>query len=267
MSSIGTGYDLSTSTYSPDGRIFQVEYANKAVENAGTVIGLRCKDGVVLAVEKLVQSKLLVPGANRRIATIDLHAGVATAGLLADGRHLAGRARDECENYRSQYHSRIPMKILAERLALYFQAYTLYSSVRPFGLSALVAGWDAPASVEGTDELVERRSEGKPALYMVEPSGTFWGYRGIAIGKGKQLAKTEIEKLDLDSLTAEEALVEAARIIHTVHDDTKDKDFELELTWISPKSDWRHQPVPKELAQEAERKAKEIIDQANEMEE
>lgn len=57
---------------------------------------------------------------------------------------------------------------------MYFQAYTLYSSVRPFGLSALVAGWDAPASVEGTDELVERRPEGKPALYMVEPSGTFW---------------------------------------------------------------------------------------------
>ena len=99
QSSIGTGYDLSTSTYSPDGRIFQVsfpplspppytlsqprvvsqvEYANKAVENAGTVIGLRCKDGVVLAVEKLVQSKLLVPGANRRIATIDLHAGVVS---------------------------------------------------------------------------------------------------------------------------------------------------------------------------------------------
>lgn len=65
-------------------------------------------------------------------------------------------------------------QILAERLALYFQAYTLYSSVRPFGLSALVAGWDAPASVEGTDELVEKRPQGQPALYMVEPSGTFW---------------------------------------------------------------------------------------------
>ncbi|GAA5868328.1 hypothetical protein JCM1840_005639 [Sporobolomyces johnsonii] len=266
-SSIGTGYDLSTSTYSPDGRIFQVEYAGKAVENSGTVIGLRCKDGVVLAVEKLVLSKLLVPGANRRIASVDLHAGVATAGLLADGRHLAGRARDECESYRENYHTRVPTKILAERLAMYFQAYTLYSSVRPFGLSALVAGWDAPAAIEGSDTLVERRSEGKPALYMVEPSGTFWGYRGIAIGKGRQLAKTEIEKLPLDTLTAEEALVEAARIIHTVHDDTKDKDFELEMTWISPKSGWRHQPVPQDLADAAEKKAKEIIDAANEMEE
>ncbi|GAA5860900.1 hypothetical protein JCM3774_003180 [Rhodotorula dairenensis] len=267
MSSIGTGYDLSTSTYSPDGRIFQVEYANKAVDNAGTVIGLRCKDGIVLAVEKLVQSKLLVPGANRRIATVDLHAGVATAGLLADGRHLAGRARDECESYRDNYHIRVPTKILAERLALYLQAYTLYSSVRPFGLSVVLAGWDSPVSTAGSDTVVERKAEGKPALYMIEPSGTYCGYRGVATGKGKTEAKTEIEKLALDEMTAEEALVEAARIIHSVHDDAKDKDFELELTWISPKSNWQHQPVPKELAAEAERKAKEIIEAANQMEE
>ncbi|GAA6055868.1 hypothetical protein JCM3770_001530 [Rhodotorula araucariae] len=266
MSSIGTGYDLSTSTYSPDGRIFQVEYANKAVENAGTVIGLRCKDGIVLAVEKLVLSKLLVPGANKRIATVDRHAGLATAGLLADGRHLAGRARDECESYRDTYHTRVPTKILAERLALYFQAYTLYSSVRPFGLSAILAGWDSPITIEGSDSIVERKSEGVPQLYMIEPSGTFWGYRGCAIGKGRQLAKTEIEKLALDTMTAEEALVEAARIIHTVHDDAKDKEFELELTWISPQSGWLHKPVPKELADEAEKKAKEIIDAANAME-
>jgi 20S proteasome subunit alpha 7 len=78
MASQGTGYDLSASTYSPDGRIFQVEYANKAVENAGTAIGLKCKDGVVLAVEKLVTSKLLVPGSNRRIFNVDLHAGLVS---------------------------------------------------------------------------------------------------------------------------------------------------------------------------------------------
>ncbi|KAG1035647.1 hypothetical protein G6F55_013557 [Rhizopus delemar] len=76
MTSIGTGYDLSVSTYSPDGRVFQVEYANKAVDNSGTAIGLRVKDGVVLAVEKLIQSKLLVQGANRRIQSADLHIGI-----------------------------------------------------------------------------------------------------------------------------------------------------------------------------------------------
>ncbi|KAK4055911.1 putative proteasome subunit alpha type-7 [Microbotryomycetes sp. JL221] len=263
MSSIGTGYDLSASTYSPDGRIFQVEYAQKAVDNAGTVIGLRVKDGVVLAVEKLTMSKLLVPGANKRIASVDQHAGVATAGLLADGRHLANRARDECDNYKETYDTPIPTKMLAERLSLYCQAYTLYSSVRPFGLSALVAGWDAPASAKG-----DKRGElGQPKLYCIEPSGVYWGYRGCAIGKGRQVARTEIEKLKLEDMTAQEVLVDAARIIHQAHDEAKDKDFELELSWISAQSGWKHMPVPKELADEAEAKAKAIIDEANVMEE
>ncbi|KAJ9088361.1 putative proteasome subunit alpha type-7 [Entomophthora muscae] len=78
MTSVGTGYDYSASTYSPDGRIFQVEYAHKAVENAGTIIGIRFKDGVVLGVEKLVQSKLLVPGSNRSILSVDEHVGLVS---------------------------------------------------------------------------------------------------------------------------------------------------------------------------------------------
>ena len=76
QTSIGTGYDLANSIFSPDGRNFQVEYAVKAVENGGTSVGIRCKDGVVLAVEKVVTSKLAKPGANKRIATIDRHLGV-----------------------------------------------------------------------------------------------------------------------------------------------------------------------------------------------
>jgi len=150
-------------------------------------------------------------------------------------------------------------QMLAERLSLYFQAYTLYSSVRPFGLSALVAGWDSPADPS-------KAATGSPQLFCVEPSGVYWGYRGVAIGKGRQLAKTEIEKLKLDELTAEEALQEAARIIHLVHDEAKDKDFELELSWISPASGYKHKTVPKELADKAEARAKEILDEANQME-
>jgi 20S proteasome subunit alpha 7 len=76
QTSIGTGYDLANSIFSPDGRNFQVEYAVKAVENGGTSIGIRCKDGVVLAVEKVITSKLLKPGANKRIATVDRHLGI-----------------------------------------------------------------------------------------------------------------------------------------------------------------------------------------------
>jgi len=244
MTSIGTGYDLSASTYSPDGRIFQVEYANKAVENSGTAIGIRCKDGVVLAVEKLVHSKLLVPEVNRRIQTVDRHIGLATAGLQADGRHIGNRARDEAGNYRDIYRSPPPLKTLAGRLGLYVQAYTLYSSVRPFGISTILGAVDKDG----------------PSLYVVEPSGVFFGYNGAAVGKGRQLAKTELEKLKLAELSTREGVMEAARIIYLVHDDAKEKEFELEMSWIGDETNGVHLPVPKELFDDAESKAKAALE-------
>ncbi|CRK33375.1 hypothetical protein BN1723_014728, partial [Verticillium longisporum] len=81
MTSIGTGYDLSNSIFSPDGRNFQVEYAVKAVENGGTSLGIRANGGIVLAVEKVVTSKLWKPNANTRIATVDRHLGVVYSGM------------------------------------------------------------------------------------------------------------------------------------------------------------------------------------------
>ncbi|PKK74293.1 N-terminal nucleophile aminohydrolase [Rhizophagus irregularis] len=244
MSSIGTGYDLSVSTYSPDGRVFQVEYAAKAVDNSGTAIGLRVEGGVVLAVEKLVQSKLLVPGSNRRIQTVDTHIGVATAGLLADGRHIINRDRDEAESHRDIFKTQIPGKTIADRVGQYVQMYTLYSSVRPFGSSVIIGTVD---------------KEG-PQLYMIEPSGVYWGYHGCAIGKGKQVAKTEIEKLKLSELSLREAVNAAAKIIYTVHDEAKDKAFELELSWITSETK-RHEFVPKDIAEEAERLAKDSLNE------
>ncbi|EPT02771.1 hypothetical protein FOMPIDRAFT_1022685 [Fomitopsis schrenkii] len=244
MTSIGTGYDLSASTYSPDGRIFQVEYANKAVENSGTAIGLRVKDGVVLAVEKIIHSKLLVPEANRRIQTIDKHIGLASSGLLADGRHLANRARDEVASLFSMWRSAPTVQSLVDRVGLYVQAYTLYSSVRPFGCSTIIGGVDKTG----------------PALFVIEPSGVFYGFHGAAVGKGRQLAKTELEKLKLAELSTREAVLEAARIIYLVHDDAKEKDFELELSWIGDETNGLHLPVPKDLYDEASRKAKESLE-------
>jgi len=244
MTSIGTGYDLSASTYSPDGRIFQVEYANKAVENSGTAIGLRVKDGIVLAVEKVIHSKLLVPEANRRIQTIDKHIGLASAGLLADGRQIANRARDEANNYLDTYRQPVTAKSLVDRLGLFVQAYTLYSSVRPFGCSTIVGAVD----------------KNGPALYVIEPGGVAYGYHGAAIGKGRQLAKTELEKLKLPELSTREAVIEAARIIYLVHDDAKEKDFELEMSWVGDESNGLHVPVPKDLFEEASRKAKEALE-------
>ncbi|KAL7272130.1 putative proteasome subunit alpha type-7 [Rhizina undulata] len=260
MTSIGTGYDLSNSVFSPDGRNFQVEYASKAVENGGTAIGIRCKDGVVLAVEKIIGSKLLVPGSNKRIATVDRHVGIACAGLIPDARHLINRARDEAASWRKFYQTSIPIFSLADMMGGYSQAYTLYSSVRPFGVTAIIGGMD---------------EEGGPGLWMVEPSGVSWGYFGAATGRGRQAAKAELEKLPLPNLTIKEAVKHAARIIYFAHDDnSKDKDFELEVTWVRLDTErgevgkeedgvlkgWgRHEEVPRELVEEAEREAKKSL--------
>ena len=254
----------------------------KAVENGGTCLGIRTKHGVVLAVEKIIVSKLLKPGANKRIATVDRNVGLVTSGLLPDGRHLTSRARDEASSWRSTYKAPIPISALAGRLGGYVQAYTLYSSVRPFGVTAIVGGWDSEAEMpvdgivgEGPksggggkasyDDQDLRR--GGPGLYMIEPSGLYWGYYGAATGKGRQSAKAELEKLDLASptcaLTLKEAVMEAARIIYVAHEDSKDKEFELEMTWISTldgPTKGRHEEVPKELMEEAEKAAKKSIE-------
>jgi len=276
MTSIGTGYDLTNSVFSPDGRNFQVEYAVKAVENGGTAIGIRCKDGVVLALEKLVSSKLLKPGANKRIATIDRHMGVVTSGLVPDGRRFISRARNEAADHRDIYKAQIPTSRLADRMGQFVHIYTLSSGYRPFGVTAIVAGFDEEGQAivdgevgsgpsTGPGGKVKGLKRGGPFLYMIEPSGSYWGYHGAATGKGRQAAKSELEKLDLaaGSLTLEEGVKAAARIIYVAHEDSKDKEFELEMTWVSSATGptkGRHEEVPKALREEAEKLAKEALD-------
>lgn len=222
MTSIGTGYDLSNSVFSPDGRNFQVEYAVKAVENGATSIGIKCTDGVVFAVEKLITSKLLVPRKNVKIQTIDRHVGCVYSGIIPDGRYLVSRGREEAASFKNMYSKAIPVPALADRMGQFVAAHTLYNSVRPFGVTAIFGGLDADGA----------------HLYMLEPSGTCWGYKGAATGKGRQTAKAELEKIldkteETGGLTAAEAVKQAAKVIYMAHEDNKDKDFELEISWCS----------------------------------
>jgi 20S proteasome subunit alpha 7 len=196
--------------------------------------------------------------------------------MVPDGRHFVDRARDEARSWRENFKTPISTADLASRVGGYLQAYTLYSSVRPFGITAIIGGFDseleAPVDGEvgsgpscGAGGKITTKKHGGPFLYMIEPSGMYWGYYGAATGKGRQAAKAELEKLDLaaGTMTMEEAVKEAARIIYVAHDDNKDKDFELEMTWISGANGptkGRHEPVPKELREEAERLAKKALE-------
>lgn len=242
MAGIGTGYDLSVSTFSPDGRVFQTEYAQKAVDSSGTVIGICCKDGVVLGAEKLIISKMLEEHSNRRTFPLDRHAGAAIAGVAADGRAVINRAQSEAANYKSFYGDPIPGHVLAERVASYMHVFNLYWYVRPFGVCSLLAVYDR----EG------------PQLYLVDPAGTMHRYNGTAVGKGRQGAKNEIEKLKLSEMTVCEGVAAVAKILHQVHDE--EKGFEMELAWVCDESNRQFQRVPDELVAEAEKAAKEALE-------
>lgn len=242
MSGMGTGYDLGVTTYSPDGRLYQIEYANKAVEASGTAIGICCKDGVVLAVEKLVDSKLQEEHTNTRIFNVDRNAGLSITGWKPDGRPIVNKARSEARGYIDQFGHRIPGRVLSERLSASVHFQTLYMSSRPYGITTLLAAHD---HIDG------------PQLYQIDPSGESWGYKACATGKGRQAAKAELEKLNIDTLTVAEALKEASRIIYQVHDDTKDRQMELELSWISAETNFEHRKVTGDLYEQMVLNAKE----------
>jgi len=243
MSSTGAGYDLSCSQFSPDGRIYQLDYAAKAVENSGTAIGLRCKDGIVLAVEKPLISKMLVNGSNRRIFGVNSKLGAVITGFPADGRQIIHRAREEAQNYEETYGHPIIPSVLANRLALYVHYFTIHYSLRPFGAAVLFVGYDEDTKAN--------------ELYMLEPSGLIKRYFGCAAGKGAQAANTEIEKLygktgGINGITCAEALNHLAQILYTVRDTTNDKPFELEMAWCLESNQYQFTHVPAPLIKTAD---------------
>ena len=255
MASSGSGYDLSTSTFSPDGRIFQVEYATKAVENAGTVIGIKAIDGVVLGVAKPILHKMVVPdtASYKRIHSVDTHAGIAATGFIPDARVAVTRAIDEASYYEQQYAIKIPPKLLADRIGDYMHYFTLHSSLRAFGAACVVAGYDADVQ--------------EHSLHLVEPNGAAYSYYGVAVGKGKQAAKTELEKLNLhkqqqqqqpneeemdsqNAVTSVKAVQHICKILMLLHQENKDtasKPLEMEISWICQDSKWKHVGVPRDI--------------------
>lgn len=211
------------------------------------LIGLKCKDGVVIGVEKLVLSKLLVEGSGRRVHPVGNHAGIAYTGYLADGRAVVSAARSEIDNYDDYYGIDMPPHVLADRMGHFFHAYTTYGGYRPFGLCTMIAAFD-----EHSQEAF---------LHMVEPSGVQYRYKGCAVGKSKQAAKTEIDKLDLSNMTVEEGLKWISFIINVIREDEKDKPFEFEAGWISKDTNWEFELVSKKTRDEASAWAKKKVEE------
>jgi len=186
----GMGYDSAITIFSPEGRLFQVEYAIEAIRRGTTAIGLKVGGvGAVLTIEKRILSKLVAADSIEKIFKIDEHIGAAIAGLTADARVLINRARITAQIHRLTYDERISVEVLTREIGDLMQLYTQYAGVRPFGVKLLIAGVDDTGS----------------HLFMTDPSGTHIGYRAAVIGAGEQKATEVLEQgykpdLDLDGM-------------------------------------------------------------------
>ncbi|MFQ6642078.1 hypothetical protein Gotur_018212, partial [Gossypium turneri] len=169
-------YDTDVTTWSPAGRLFQVEYAMEAVKQGSAAIGLRSKTHVVLGCVNKANSEL--SSHQKKIFKVDDHIGVAIAGLTADGRVLSRYMRNECINYSFTYESPLPVGRLVVQLADKAQVCTQRSWKRPYGVGLLVAGLD----------------ESGAHLYYNCPSGNYFEYQAFAIGSRSQAAKTYLER-------------------------------------------------------------------------
>ena len=183
-------YDRASTIFSPDGRLFQVEYAREAVKRGTTTVGLKYTDGVVLIVDKRISSSLIEPDSIEKIFQIDDHVGCATSGLVADARVLVERTRLDAQINEITYDEKIPIKTLVKHICDFKQAYTQYGGARPFGTTLLIAGVDA----EG------------PQLFATDPSGAFSEYKANSEGKGRNDAMAYFEEKYKENMTLEETI-------------------------------------------------------------
>jgi proteasome alpha subunit len=184
-------YDRGITVFSPDGRLFQVEYAREAVKKGTTTIGLKYKDGVILIVDKRVSSKLVEPESIEKIYDIDEYVGCATSGLVADARILVDEARKYAQSYKLTYGENTNVESLVKKVCDYKQNYTQYGGVRPFGTALLVAGVDDLGC----------------HLFETDPSGALVAYKASCIGSGRPAVMDLFEKEFEDGMTYEAAML------------------------------------------------------------
>ena len=162
-------YDRAITVFSPDGRLFQVEYALAAVDRGPTIVGVSCPEGVVIGAEEKVESKLQDPNFSQKIYAVDEHLGAAVVGISSDARILIDESRVYSQSNRLMYDEPIDVEIVTKRIGDVMQIYTQHAGVRPFGVSLIFGGVDKTGS----------------KLYATDPIGSYRSYKALAIGIGR----------------------------------------------------------------------------------
>ncbi len=197
MNSSQEAYDRASTIFSPDGRLFQVEYAREAIKRGTTTVGIKFKDGIVLIVDKRISSHLVEPDSIEKIFQIDKHIACATSGLVSDGRTLVDRARVDAQINEITYNEQIPVKTLVKQICNFKQVNTQYGGVRPFGTSLLIAGVD--------DQGIW--------LFSTDPSGAYVEYKAGSEGHGRREAMEYFEKNYKNNMSMDDAIAMGIKAI------------------------------------------------------
>mmetsp|Transcript_8702 Transcript_8702/g.15048 ORF Transcript_8702/g.15048 Transcript_8702/m.15048 type:complete len:248 (-) Transcript_8702:207-950(-) len=180
MSRGGGGYDRHITIFSPEGRLFQVEYAFKAVRTCGvTSIGVRGKDCVVFVTQKKVADKLIDASSVTRLFKITKFIGMLITGIMPDAKSIVQQARQQAAEFRFKYGYECPVDYLAKVLADKAQVYTQHAYMRPLGVVSMIIGID---------------EENGPQLFKVDPAGYYVGYKATSVGGKETEATTVLEK-------------------------------------------------------------------------
>jgi len=196
------GYDRAITVFSPDGRLYQVEYAIETVRRGTLAIGIKSRDGVILAVEEKAR-KLQISNVTQKIFQVDDHIGVAAAGYIPDARTQVDHARFFAQSNRLIYDEPVDVEGVAKNIADMAQQFTQYAGVRPFGVALILAGVDKNGA----------------NLYLTDPSGTYIGYDAVAIGAGSDQVTEFLEKGYKNDVSMEEAAALAIESIYLVSED------------------------------------------------
>jgi len=195
-------YDRGITIFSPDGRLYQVEYAREAVKRGTASIGVRTTDGVVLAVDKRVRSPLMERDSVEKIHKADDHVGIASAGHVADARQLIDFARRRAQINELRYGEPIGVETLTKEVTDYIQQYTQVGGARPFGVALIIAGI----------------ADGEPRLYETDPSGTPYEWKALAVGADRGDIRDYLEENYSDEMNLEDGVRLALEALASVND-------------------------------------------------
>ena len=189
-------YDRAITVFSPDGRLFQVEYAMELVNRGATILGIRCSEGIVLGAEETIEA-LEESGYSWKIFKVDEHIGSAIVGLSSDARILIDQARVNAQSNRLTYDEPIDVEVVTKKICDIKQIYTQHAGVRPFGVSIIFGGVDKTGS----------------RLFGTHPSGTYRGHKAIAIGAGRETVNNILKEEYRENMNLEGAITLAVKCL------------------------------------------------------